>query len=70
MKTTDTVVADIYRMMETKDADPNVDVEAEIEKFGEGVKELMRTEFGRRSDRTNGRLGCLTLDALTATFGM
>jgi hypothetical protein len=41
-KTTDTVVADIYRMMETKDADPNVDVEAEIEKFGEGVKELMR----------------------------
>lgn len=58
MKTTDTVVADIYKMMETKDADPSVDVEAEIEKFGEGVKALMRTEFGRekRQDKRTLRL--------------
>ena len=38
MKTTDTLVDDIYAMMESKDADPSVDVEAEIEKFGENVK--------------------------------
>ena len=36
MKTTDNVVQDIYALMESKDADPSVDVEAEIEKFGEG----------------------------------
>tara|TARA_R110000787_G_scaffold60547_2_gene137284 strand:+ start:344 stop:1213 length:870 start_codon:yes stop_codon:yes gene_type:complete len=58
MKTTDTVVRDIYDMMVSKDADPSVDVEAEIEKFGEGVKELMRTEFGRekRQDKRTLRL--------------
>ena len=58
MKTTETLVKDIYKMMETKDADPSVDVEAEIEKFGEGVKELMRTEFGRekRQDKRTLRL--------------
>ena len=36
-KTTDSLVADIYAMMESKDADPSVNVEEEIEKFGEGV---------------------------------
>jgi len=58
MKTTKTLVKDIYKMMETKDADPSVDVEAEIEKFGEAVKELMRTEFGRekRQDKRTLRL--------------
>ena len=58
MKKTETLVKDIYKMMETKDADPSVDVEAEIEKFGEGVKELMRTEFGRekRQDKRTLRL--------------
>jgi hypothetical protein len=58
MKTTDTVVQDIYSMMVSKDADPSVDVEAEIEKFGEGVKALMRTEFGRekRKDKRTLRL--------------
>jgi hypothetical protein len=33
--------------METKEAEESVDVEAEIEKFGENMKALMRTEFGR-----------------------
>lgn len=58
MKTTDTLVDDIYRLMETKDADPSVDVEAEIEKYGENIKALMRTEFGRekREDRRTLRL--------------
>jgi hypothetical protein len=55
-KTTDNVVADIYALMESKDADPSVDVEAEIEKFGESVKELMRTEFGREKREDNRRL--------------
>ena len=57
-KTTETLVADIYAMMESKDADPSVDVEAEIEKFGENVKALMRTEFGRekRQDKRTLRL--------------
>jgi len=56
MKTTDTVVQDIYALMESKDADPSVDVEAEIEKFGEGVKALMRTEFGREKREDNRKL--------------
>lgn len=55
-KTTDTVVQDIYALMESKDADPSVDVEAEIEKFGEGIKELMRTEFGREKREDNRKL--------------
>ena len=55
-KTTDNLVADIYKLMESKDADPSVDVEAEIEKFGEGVKALMRTEFGREKREDNRRL--------------
>ena len=55
-KTTDNVVSDIYKMMVSKDADPSVDVEAEIEKFGEGVKALMRTEFGREKRKDNRKL--------------
>ena len=43
MKRVEDVVQDIYALMESKDADPSVDVEAEIDKFGESVKELMRT---------------------------
>ena len=56
MKTTDNVVQDIYALMESKEADPSVDVEAEIEKFGEGIKELMRTEFGREKREDNRKL--------------
>lgn len=46
-KSIHTLVDDIYQLMQTKEADESVDVEAEIEKFGEGVKALMRTEFAR-----------------------
>ena len=56
MKTTDNVVQDIYALMESKEADPSVDVESEIEKFGEGIKELMRTEFGREKREDNRKL--------------
>ena len=56
VKTTDNLVSDIYALMESKDADPSVDVEKEIEKFGEGVKALMRTEFGRKKREDNRKL--------------
>jgi hypothetical protein len=55
-KRVEDVVQDIYALMESKDADPSVDVEAEIDKFGESVKELMRTEFGRKKREDNRRL--------------
>ena len=55
-KTTDNLVQDIYDLMVSKDADPSVDVEAEIDKFGEGVKALMRTEFGRGKRKDNRKL--------------
>ena len=47
MKSTDTLVDDIYKLMESHEADPEVNVEEEIEKFGEAVKDLMRAQFGR-----------------------
>ncbi len=56
MKRVEDVVQDIYALMESRDADPSVDVEAEIDKFGESVKELMRTEFGRKKREDNRRL--------------
>lgn len=46
MKSIYNLVDDIYKLMETKEADSSVDVNAEIEKFGESVKELMTKEFG------------------------
>ena len=46
-KSIHTLVDDVYRLMETKEAEESVDVEAEIEKFGEAMKSLMRTEFAR-----------------------
>tara|TARA_R100001163_G_scaffold51643_1_gene39038 strand:+ start:451 stop:1275 length:825 start_codon:yes stop_codon:yes gene_type:complete len=42
--------------METKEAEESVDVEAEIEKFGENMKTLMRTEFGRTRTRDSRTL--------------
>lgn len=56
MKRVEDVVQDIYALMESRDADPSVDVEAEIEKFGESVKSLMRTEFGRKKREDNRKL--------------
>jgi hypothetical protein len=44
-KTLDTLVKDIYHVMETKEIPDTVDAEAEIEKFGEGIKSLMRQQF-------------------------
>ena len=41
MKTVNTLVKDIYALVKTKRVDKAVDAEAEIEKFGEAVKDLM-----------------------------
>jgi hypothetical protein len=50
--------------METKEAEESVDVEAEIELFGENMKSLMRTEFGRKrtTDRRTLRLSNIGRD--------
>ena len=63
-KTIHTLVNDIYRLMETKEAEESVDVEAEIELFGENMKTLMRTEFGRKrtTDRRTLRLSNIGRD--------
>lgn len=63
-KTIHTLVDDIYRLMETKEAEESVDVEAEIEKFGENMKSLMRTEFGRKrtADKRTLRLSNIGRD--------
>ena len=63
-KTIHTLVDDIYRLMETKEAEESVDVEAEIELFGENMKALMRTEFGRKrtADKRTLRLSNIGRD--------
>ena len=63
-KTIHTLVDDIYRLMETKEAEESVDVEAEIELCGENMKSLMRTEFGRKrtTDKRTLRLSNIGRD--------
>ena len=48
MKNIHTLVTDIYNLMMSKRPPKEVDVEAEIEKFGEAMKDLMRKEFVNR----------------------
>ena len=48
MKTIHTLVDDIYSLVKTKRPEKGVDAEAEIENFGEAVKDLMRKEFTNR----------------------
>lgn len=57
-KTTKTLVDDIYKLVSTGEVEEGVDIEAEIDKFGEAIKDLMRTEFGRdkKADRRTLRL--------------
>jgi len=58
MKTTDTLIKDIYKLMQNKLLDSKVDAEAEIDKFGEACKDLMRKEFlnGKRFDNRKLRM--------------
>ena len=44
-KSIETVVSDVYKLMKDKNSSKGVDPEAEIEKFGEAMKDLMRKEF-------------------------
>jgi hypothetical protein len=50
MKTIHTLVDDIYKLVKTKRPEQDVDAEAEIENFGEAVKDLMRKEFTNRGN--------------------
>jgi hypothetical protein len=45
MKSIDTLVEDIYTLMKDRNSGKGVDVEAEIDKFGEAMKDIMRKEF-------------------------
>ena len=45
-KTVDTLVRDIYNMMRTKELDPAVDLESEVQRFGEEMKDVMRAFMG------------------------
>jgi hypothetical protein len=40
-----TLVDDIYALMENRNTPKDVDVDAEIERFGEAMKDLMKKEF-------------------------
>ena len=44
-KTIDTLVDDIYKFMKDKNTPKDIDPAAEIEKFGEAMKDLMKKEF-------------------------
>jgi len=57
------LVPDIYNLITTKRAPKGVDVEAEIEKFGEDMKALMRKEFlGKGFDARKLRLSNIGRD--------
>ena len=53
-KNMDTLIEDIYTLMINRNTGDGVDVEEEIDKFGEAMKDIMRKEFlpgGRRDGR-------------------
>lgn len=55
-----TIVEDIYNVVLTKETPEDVDTEAEIERFGEAMKELMRTQFSEfERDRRALRLSAI-----------
>lgn len=61
MKSIYTVVDDIYALMENRNTPEGVNVEAEIERFGEAMKNLMKKEFlpSRGYDGRNLRLSAI-----------
>lgn len=54
MKSIYTLVDDIYKLMEDRNTPEGVDVDEEIERFGEAMKDLMKKEF-KPSGRYDGR---------------
>ena len=55
--TLDTLVSDVYKLMKDKNSAKGVDTEAEIEKFGEAMKDLMRKEFVPSVENFSNRSG-------------
>ena len=55
-KTVNSLVSDIYKLVKTKNVDKSIDTEAEIEKFGEAMKDLMRNEFANGGYRDSRKL--------------
>lgn len=56
MKTIDTLVDDIYNVIQTKEVPDNVDLEQCIEDFGENVKKLMHNLFSEKRKADNRTL--------------
>lgn len=62
-KTVDTLVSDIYYMMESNTIAEGVDVDAEIDRFAEGMKAVMRDKFaGEDRDKRSLRLSNIGRD--------
>tara|TARA_R110000772_G_scaffold20336_2_gene56392 strand:+ start:771 stop:1646 length:876 start_codon:yes stop_codon:yes gene_type:complete len=51
-----TLVSDIYTLMENRNTPKTVDVDAEIERFGEAMKNLMKKEFKPQGQRDSRKL--------------
>ena len=51
-----TLVDDIYDLMENRNTPKDVDVDAEIERFGEAMKDLMKKEFKPSQGYQGGNL--------------
>jgi|TARA_R110000822_G_scaffold105188_8_gene232638 hypothetical protein len=72
--TLNTLVADIYKLMKDKNSAKGVDTEAEIEKFGENMKSLMRKEFlpsvGNFANRGGLRLSAVGKPELQQWFSV
>ena len=54
-RTTETLVRDIYDLMISREPPKDVDVDEEIERFGEAVKALMKKEFSDDRIKDNKR---------------
>ena len=56
MKDINTLVQDIYDLMEKRNTPEGVDVESEIERFGDAMKDLMKKEFLPNKSYSNRKL--------------
>ena len=54
-RTTETLVRDIYNLMISREAPEDVNVDEEIDRFGEAVKALMKKEFSDDRIKDNKR---------------
>ena len=61
-KTTDSLVRDIYEVMTTKQVPTGVDLELEIDRFGENCKRLMTNLFTEQRDKRTLRMSNIGRD--------